>query len=438
MKRHLISFLLISLASAVTTEAAAQQFSISDKCYLPGIYSSNRCSVRYGWSSNTSNAKLCLWDGNNLSTCEGYTNHGGSFDWIDAQGKTLEFRRHAVWPTQDPAWPNAAVVRRKGTLLYSKYVSGVTSAVPLGSCTATLSPGQSVKTAVLAASVNAVICLNPGLYLDSGIELKTGQVLRGTDTQNRPVIRNVSGRASRTIVMSQPGATVRDLIVEGQPRNRSQYGILVYATSGSRIYNVDSNYAIIGIGVNAGTDIDIRESKVSYAGDGRACSGCAQPSIWITDSSNVRVVNVHMLNNGIGPEGDGELSCYNTPDLLVQGSSVTKSGAGGMYIVNCDRAILAGNVISEAQEWGLDIVNTGYTSGSDYGLFLRNNISGSRHGGVVLKNTIHAAFRENTYTNNRVGPNASGRCNGVNKRGTTTGFSQFGDNANRGSVSCND
>lgn len=443
MARYLRNFHLLFIAclslTLGATRAQAQKIEISDQCYLPGVYASDLCSIHYGWSGNTSNSKLCLWDGDSLNDCEGYTNYANSFDWVTAAGHNLEIRRHAVWPTSDPDWPNAAKVRSKGVLLLSKRVTGVSVSVPpLGACTTTLSPGTSIRSAVAAAPANAVICLDPGTHVDSEIDLKAGQILRGTSSINRPIIQNNNGTSSRTINVSEANVTIRDLVVTGQAGNPSGFGILVYVTSGTRIENVDSNYAIIGIGINGGTDIQVNHSKISYAGDGRACSGCAQPSMWTTDSNNVRILNTQAVNNGVGPEGDGEIASYNTPNLLIQNTTVNGSGASGLYIVNCDHAIIAGNVITGVREWGLDIVDTGYSSGSDYGLFLKNTVGGSRNGGAVLLNSVYAVFHNNSFIGDRTGPRASGSCNGINRRGNTTGFNQSGDTSSPSGASCSD
>src|SRR5262245_29562943 len=80
-------------------------------CYLPGPQADDRCTVSYNVWDNPANNIICIWSDNALISCEGRTYWGGGIDWIGADGATVEFRHHTNWPTLDPAWPNAELVR---------------------------------------------------------------------------------------------------------------------------------------------------------------------------------------------------------------------------------------------------------------------------------------------------------------------------------------
>ncbi|MBM7118487.1 right-handed parallel beta-helix repeat-containing protein [Archangium primigenium] len=424
---------------AVGGVSRSQTFTVGDQCYLPGPKTEGRCTASYQVKDNPANNIVCLWSGDSVHACEGRTMWGGGFEWVSPPGATLEFRRHTIWPTQDPAWPDARAVRLKGRLLASKYVATVSFSPPLAPCGVVLSPGADIQAALDAG--HGTVCLQGGLYpTAASVRPHANQTLRSLSPQAPAVLRRTAFLSdARVLEVLESNVTLKDLLVEGTATARPQYGVLVYRSGNVLLDNVAVSYALIGVGVNQSPgNVELRNTRVVSAGDGRACPGCAQPSVWITDSNNVRLMGGTFTNVGVGPEGDGELACYNTPNLLVQNVTVSRSGASGMYLVNCDRAMVLSNTIQDANEWGLDLVNTGQPSGTDFSLFDGNLITRSRHGGAVLKDSLFDTFQFNTYRDNRRGPNASGRCNGVNRRGNTTGFFQPSDSASPAPVSCDD
>ena len=313
-------------------------------------------------------------------------------------------------------------------------------------CTITISPGTDVQTTAASAGSGAVICLNAGTYMQTQtISPQSNQVIRSTNSSSpATILYTVAG--GNAIAITQPNATIKDLSVGGTSANRPQYAILAYNTTGTRIYNVAVSYALIGIGINNNaSDTEVRNSSVSYAGDGVGCVGCAQPSIWTNNSNNVRIVNNTILNNGAGTNGggDGEVDCFNSLNFLLQDTHMTNSMTP--YIVSCDQALLLHNTITGSREWGLDIVDTGFSSGSDYGLYDSNTISASRNGGGVLLNSKYNTFTRNAFSNNRLGPSPSGSCDGLNVRGSSfTGLHYYPDtivnsaDANNNEPACND
>ncbi len=430
--------LLLFASTSYSPQSLATTYSIGDKCYLPGLYASNRCSVRWSFSGNTQNKILCLWNSDSLSVCQGYDNYADSFDYVTSSGNTLEIRQHAVWPTSDPAWPNAHTVRLNGALVHSRALNASVFAVPNPPCTVVVEKAGGIQNAMNQSASNAVICVGPGTKVVSNLNPKAGQVLRSADLNAKAILKNPGlTTGERIIESSSSGITIRDIIVEGNLSMRPEFGIVLGGVS-QTVESVDVSYALIGIGINGGVNEQISNSTVSFAGDGVACSGCAEPSIWVNNSADVRILESSVLNNGVGPEGDGEIACYNTNDFLARENSVSYSGAAGLFVVNCDNAQLLGNQVDHSKEWGFDIVNGVFPSGSDYGLFLGNTISYSRNGGVVLKDSQAALFKNNTYLYNRQGPSASGSCNGVNLRGNNAGFRTIGDTSTPSGANCSD
>src|SRR5690606_11236357 len=67
---------------------------IGSQCYLPGPLADDRCTVMYEVHDNPAGRIVCLWSGDQLTTCEGRTVFGGVHNWVRATGATLEFRIH--------------------------------------------------------------------------------------------------------------------------------------------------------------------------------------------------------------------------------------------------------------------------------------------------------------------------------------------------------
>lgn len=422
--------------------AKAQTITAGTQCSRPGPINDSNCTVMYRVANNPANNIVCVWikEVNGLFACEGRTLWGGGFDGIPSSGRTLEFRRHADWPASHPSWPSdPAAVRNSGTLLKSQFVTSRYRTSPSAACAVTVAPGQNIQLAINAASVNATICLGAGIHpVASTIKPKAGQTLRSSSPSSQAVLRPST---ERPLVIEAPDVTVKELGIEGTDAFRPGFGALIYGTAAKNILldKIKISKALIGLGITAGaSNIELRQSEIAYAGDGQACSGCAHPSIWINDSNDVRIMKSSLINNGASPEGDGELACYNSPGLVIHNSIINNSGAAGMYLVNCDYAVVSGNDILSAGEWGIDLVDTGQPSGTDYGLFSWNLVEGSRHGAGIVLDSLNNTFQNNTYNNNRQGPNASGSCNGINRRGNTSGYYYINDVASPWPVVCND
>jgi len=409
---------------------------IGAQCSLPGAYADTRCTVDYHVYNNPANYIVCLWAGNSLVDCEGRTFWGGGYDWVTTAGVDVEFRHHAVWPTQDPDWPNASVVRNKGVLLKSQHIAARSRVAPTGACGVTVQPGSSIQAAINTGA--SIVCLASGVHpVSSTLVPRANQTVRSADASHPASISPASGITVFEVTASN--VTLQSLVIDGVSTARPKYGVLVYGGTNVLMQGLTINRALIGLGISqAAANVEFRDSAIAYAGDGLACSGCANPSVWINASSDVRIVHSTFANNGVGPEGDGEVACYGSPNVVIQNSTVSNSGASGMYLVNCDHAVVIGNLVTGVKEWGLDVVDTGQPSGTDFGLFQWNTVEYSRNGGGVLQNSVYDVFTNNTWTSNRQGPNASGSCNGVNLRGTDTGFYQVNDVASPWPVYCSD
>ena len=296
--------------------------------------------------------------------------------------------------------------------------------------------GHNIQSAINGAASNATVCLASGVHqVGSTIRPKSGQTLRSASSTNRATLRATSNQ--NLISVETSGVTVKLLDLEGTASARPAFAIVALSASDLLVDRVYITKTLIGFGATEdSSNIELRESEIAYTGDGMRPG--ADPAIWINNSDNVRIMKSFLVNNGNSPEGDGELACYNTPNLVIHNTTVSNSGAAGMYLVNCDYAVVSGNHISNAGEWGLDLVNTGQPSGTDYGLFSWNLIEYSRHGAGVVWDSLHNTFQSNEYIGNRAGPNASGSCNGINRRGNTTGYYYINDVASPWPVVCND
>lgn len=437
--KHLISLAVLGILFSFSPNTAAQTITAGTQCYRPGPINDNHCTVLFRIENNPSNNIVCVWikEINGLRSCEGRNLWAGGYDNIPPSGATLEFRHHASWPTTNPQFPtNPGAVRLSGQLLKSQFVESKFRASPTAACDATVLPGQSIQAAINAAGSYKTVCLGAGIHnVSSTIRPKANQTLRSASSTNRATLRATT--AQYMISVEVVGVTLKWLNLEGTASARPTFGIVAQGALNMLADQVSITKTLIGFGVtNYSSGIELRESNISHTGDGLKPG--ADPAIWIDGSVNVRIMKSIIVNNGNSPEGDGELACYNTPGLVVHNSKISYSGAAGMYLVNCDRAVVSGNEISHAGEWGLDLVNTGASSGSDYGLFSWNLIEYSRHGAGVVKDSKHNTFQNNHYVNNKTGPNSSGSCNGINRRGNTTGYYYINDVASPWPVVCND
>lgn len=439
MKRFIIVFLVGLVGFLANTKLEAQVITVGSQCYRPGPMYDNICTVPYRITNNPADNKICVWvkENNGLIACEGRQLWAAGYDGVPASGQTLEFRRHLTWPTMDPRLPtNPSAVRLDGNLLKSQFVTSKFRTSPNNSCTLTVQTGQNIQAAINGASINATICIAAGIHLvGSTIRPKSGQTLRSASSSNRATLRATSNQ--NLVSVETSGVTVKWLNLEGTVSARPTFGIVGVSASDLLVDSVYITRTLIGFGAtDNSSNVELRASEIAYTGDGLKPG--ADPAIWINNSNNVRIMKSALLNNGNSPEGDGELACYNTPNLVVHNTTVSNSGASGMYLVNCDYAVVSGNHIVNAGEWGLDLANTGQPSGTDYGLFSWNLIEGSRHGAGVVWNSLHNTFQSNEYIGNRIGPNASGSCNGINRRGNSTGYYFVNDVASPWPVVCND
>jgi hypothetical protein len=101
MKRyHLLLALLCTFLSSMAYAAFTVQ---SSSCRLPGAYGPNRCTIQYAWTKPSNPTWYCLWattaDGvTRLSTCQGYANYSGTYEYGYESNTTLTLKGHSTLP----------------------------------------------------------------------------------------------------------------------------------------------------------------------------------------------------------------------------------------------------------------------------------------------------------------------------------------------------
>jgi hypothetical protein len=107
------------------------------------------------------------------------------------------------------------------------------------------------------------------------------------------------------------------------------------------------------------------------------------------------------------------------------------SGNAGVYMVNCDDAVISNNVIHRADEWGLDIVDGSNNVTAD-----NNEIKWSFWGAVVFDEADNGGgtFTNNDFISNNLGGGAN--CNGISVIGNMNNVSHSGNYANPNSLIC--
>jgi len=126
-------------------------------------------------------------------------------------------------------------------------------------------------------------------------------------------------------------------------------------------------------------------------------NGTPSPNIWITQSPSTTIKYGAITGRGDKPFGDGEVSCYDSPNLTVDSTYSFDSGTSSFYLVNCDNAVVKNTKIYRSGGFGLDIVG-----GSDYFQAIGNTIQDGWYAGSVFRNDLNSGgiYSSNIFTNN--------------------------------------
>lgn len=155
------------------------------------------------------------------------------------------------------------------------------------------------------------------------------------------------------------------------------------------------------------------------------------PSIWIYKSHNLEILYGYYHGASNGPGGDGEINCRDSNNLTLYGVQVVNSGASGIYLRNCDDAIIENSNFYAADEWGIDVV-----LGSSNFTAIGNTVTSSYYGGAVFEETLNGS---GTFTNNQFNWNNSsgiGTCPGINVIGNVSNVTNSGNISNPNPVIC--
>jgi hypothetical protein len=136
-------------------------------------------------------------------------------------------------------------------------------------------------------------------------------------------------------VLLQPdnGATVGNLFIFGGGPSISTYGILVYQKANVTVWSVNLQRTLIGIGAVGSNDIQLLNNSLSN--NGQPGDGIAQPSIYISDSQRLSINYGEIFGGFEDGYGDGEIATYNSTSVSINNLYLNRSGAAGVYMVNC-------------------------------------------------------------------------------------------------------
>jgi|GEM_PF-1025996 len=294
-------------------------------------------------------------------------------------------------------------------------------------CDVVVHPGGSIQGALSGHATT--ICLAPGIHtVTSGIIIPPGKTLKGqTANRDDAVINAMVSNATRVITVSS-GTTLYNFTIRGASGHVPEYGLLIYNASNVSAWGLNISGSLINAGIVASSNIFFGDNVLSNPGI--ANNKIADPNLWISSSSDVDVWYGALIGRANGPGGDGELSCGQSNRIRVTGTNVVDSGASAIYFVNCVNSSIKNTYISNAGEWGLDIVN-----GSHYIIAENNYVHTARWGGMVYsKDNISGAIRNNQFVRN----NTSGYrdyCNGINFSGAVS-VTQTGNTVNSGLLNC--
>jgi hypothetical protein len=288
-------------------------------------------------------------------------------------------------------------------------------------CTVTLSPGTNVvSSGVSSASTGATICLNTGAYSESNqIQLKQGQTLKGLGTYNTDA--RIESSFTNAIVTMTDNTQIEKLFIKSTISPGNQVGIDIgYATS-AVIWDVKISYVVDPIHVYASDWVGIYSVHTENNGNPNSVwyDGLWQqkpdPSIYIWGSSNIEILYGWYEGSSNGPGGDGEIQCAYSTNFLIDGAHIVNTGASNAYFNNCDNATITNAVLTDSDEWGIDVVN-----GSTNFTAINNTVINASYGGAVFEESTSGlgTFNSNTFITNNL--SHSRTCEGVNVIGNVS------------------
>jgi hypothetical protein len=293
-------------------------------------------------------------------------------------------------------------------------------------CSVTLNPGNNViSSAVSAAATNAEICLNAGNYSESNtISLKSGQRVRGIAATRAGV--QVYSQAA-TVIDAAPYSVVDKFVINGVLL--PNYGVAASSDNNVLVWDMEIKSVKMPIMIDNSDYTQV--AAVDINNSGNVSNASADPYIWINSSDYVELLYGTYTGRTNGPGGDGEVACYNSTNLYILGTNVMQSGAAGIYLVNCDNAVVENAVIHNGDEWGIDIVN-----GSNNFIGINNEIKWSYWGAVIFDETNNGTgtFNNNDFILNNISGSVS--CQGIVVFGNTGNVSLSGNYANPNPVIC--
>lgn len=268
----------------------------------------------------------------------------------------------------------------------------------LFACNITLNSGDHIRAEFNTSGVSSV-CLSPGIYLPASmIIVGAGQSLIGTGAREDATIISA---ASRVLLLSD-NATVGRLNILGAYLTMPEYGVLAYASSRATAWGLSIKKTQIGLSANYVTNVSFLSNAISQ--NGTSGNGVADPSIYITNSSNINIQYGEIYGDSSNGGGDGELSAYHSTGVTIDNMYINWLGASGVCMVNCDSCSVTNSFIRYTGEYGLDIVD-----GSHNFVASNNEVSNIRYGAAVYESAggSTAQFISNTWFRNGT-PGCSG------------------------------
>ncbi|MEO0438571.1 MAG: right-handed parallel beta-helix repeat-containing protein [Pseudomonadota bacterium] len=296
-------------------------------------------------------------------------------------------------------------------------------------CNTTLSPGSNVISNAVNASPNgAVICLNNGIYAQTvQVALKSNQRLTGLGTRNNA---KITFQGVNRAVTMKLGSKLNHVTLEGlDPNGTAEYGVLAFNAGNNQVWDVGIENFQIGVGLNGSPNGRITSVHISDTGN--PFNTLPDPAIWIRNSDNTRVRFGRIDGASNGPGGDGEISCFSSRFLEIDGLNVIDSGASAIYLVGCADAVVENTVVHRAGEWGIDVVD-----GSSNFTARNNEVWWSNFAGSVYDETDNGpgTYENNDFRNNNLGGVAN--CTGVAVNGTQSNVTMIGNVVTPGPQTC--
>jgi len=293
-------------------------------------------------------------------------------------------------------------------------------------CDVTLSSGASRATIDTALASNTTVCLSAGSYSlgSTTLTIPANKTLAGASMATT----TLSSSATRAIGLSS-GSTAHDFALAGGGGSTNEFGVLTYGTTGATLYSVDIQGFLISLGVVNSTGTGVYNVYGSNNGD--SGNNLADPNVYISNSDQTYLYYGYFEGDGTHPFNDGEIACYDSEDLHIEGTQEAYSGTSAVYLVNCDDAVIEDMAIWNAGGFGVDIVGD-----SDNVVVQNNTIQDIWYAGGYVDNTNSTvSFYNNTFTSN----NDSGDsrfCTGIELATSSPVPTNSGNTVSSGTLFC--